>query len=207
MGRPREFNEEEVLKAAADAFWERGYQATSTRDLLKRTGLTPSSLYAAFDDKRGLFRKSLDYYVEQILHERITRLEAVRAPADAVTAFFAEVIQRSVGDPLQRGCLLVNSALESSLDDADLQAAIANELMQIERFFHRSLEKARVTGAISMEVVPDTAAPALLSVLLGIRVLARIKPERALIEKAARQTLHLLGLPPLPQDQMTSRKW
>jgi TetR/AcrR family transcriptional repressor of nem operon len=40
MGRPREFDETEVLDAAVDCFWEHGYEATSTRELADRMGLT-----------------------------------------------------------------------------------------------------------------------------------------------------------------------
>jgi TetR/AcrR family transcriptional regulator, transcriptional repressor for nem operon len=198
MGRPRQFDERNVLEAAGDAFWERGYEATSARDLLARTGLTASSLYAAFGDKRALFRRSLDHYVERTLSERMTRLEATETPARAITAFFAEIIERSVGDRLQRGCLLVNSALESSVDDTDVQAAIARELTRIERFFHRCLLAGQQTGEIPPESHPEDGARHLLAVLLGIRVLARVKPERSLIEGAARQTFESLGLPALP---------
>src|SRR5215510_2442875 len=127
MARPREFDKEAVLEAASNAFWLQGYEATSTRDLTDCTGLSPSSLYAAFGDKRTLFREALDHYLV-ILRERMFRLEAGPSPASAITGFFDEVIARSLGDKLQRGCLMVNSALESSPRDPEIQNAIAHEL-------------------------------------------------------------------------------
>jgi TetR/AcrR family transcriptional regulator, transcriptional repressor for nem operon len=63
MARPREFDEDVVLDAAIQCFWNRGFEATSVKDLIDRTGITAASLYNAFGDKRALFRAALDHYV------------------------------------------------------------------------------------------------------------------------------------------------
>ena len=55
MARPREFDENAVLEMAMQCFWERGYQATSIRDLAERMSMTGASLYNAFGDKRHLY--------------------------------------------------------------------------------------------------------------------------------------------------------
>src|SRR5277367_1717519 len=99
MARPREFNEAAVLDAAVQCFWTRGYEATSVRDLAERMGITGASLYNAFGDKRSLFRRALDHYLEQGFGDRVTRLEKQLPPREALAAFFAEVIERSLGDP------------------------------------------------------------------------------------------------------------
>lgn len=198
MPRPREFNEADVLDAATDAFWAHGYEATSTRDLVRETGLTQPSLYNAFGDKRALFRRVLEHYLERSLRERMAHLEAAHAPAEAIAAFFGETVERSLNDPLRRGCLLVNSALEARPEDADLSAAIAQEIGQIEAFFVRCLRAAQALGTLPAATPPETGAAHLLAVLLGVRVLARTRPERTLIATATASALRLLGLPPMP---------
>ena len=37
-------------------FWAQGYEATSIKDLIERTGLTAASLYNAYGDKRAMYR-------------------------------------------------------------------------------------------------------------------------------------------------------
>ena len=59
MGRNRGFDENVVVAAAATAFSERGYEATSVDDLVRCTGLHRGSLYQAFGSKRGLFLLAL----------------------------------------------------------------------------------------------------------------------------------------------------
>jgi AcrR family transcriptional regulator len=45
-------------------FWNRGFEQTSMRDLAGEMGITSASLYNAFGDKRSLYRRALDYYLE-----------------------------------------------------------------------------------------------------------------------------------------------
>ncbi|MGY4197326.1 TetR/AcrR family transcriptional regulator [Bradyrhizobium sp. USDA 4520] len=205
MARPREFDEAEVLDAASDIFWAKGYEATSTRDLTARTGLTSSSLYAAFGDKRGLFRRALEHYLGR-LREKMARLEATCSPGQAITGFFEDTIARTLDDALQRGCMLVNSALEASPEDPDFREAIARDLMLIERFFQQRFLEGQARGEISRAYPADDAARQLLTVLLGLRVLARVRPEKPLLVGAAGQTLALLGLPPLTDVARTGAR-
>ena len=135
MARPREFDEQKTLQAVAEAFWTRGYEATSTRDLAQRTGLTVTSLYNAFGDKQALFQRALQHYLDATLRERIDRLEQTLAPSEAIAAFLNEVIERSLSDRQQRGCFLVNSALEATPDAPELRAAIATEIDAVRAFF------------------------------------------------------------------------
>src|SRR6267154_4259943 len=118
MARPREFDEPAVLDAAMDCFWRDGYEATSVRDLAARMGITGTSLYNAFGDKRSLFRQALHRYAERSTRERISRLESTLPPKQAVRAFLGEIVERSV-DGDRRGCLLVNTALEIAPHDSE----------------------------------------------------------------------------------------
>ncbi|HWU00048.1 MAG TPA: TetR/AcrR family transcriptional regulator [Terriglobales bacterium] len=198
MARPRLFDEEQVLDAAGAAFWARGYEATSTRDLSAVTGLTASSLYAAFGDKQTLFRRAFDRYLDQTLHERMTRLAALPAPALAITTFFHEMIERSLADPQHRGCLLVNSAAGAAPEDTELKETVADELKRIEHFFRDRFSAGQAAGEIAATHDAADAAANLLAVLMGIRVFARARPERNLLTAAVRPMLAAFGLPPLP---------
>ncbi len=65
MARPREFDIDIALDRAMEAFWEKGYEATSLDDLCEVTGLSRSSLYATFGSKRKLLLRSVDRYVDR----------------------------------------------------------------------------------------------------------------------------------------------
>jgi TetR/AcrR family transcriptional repressor of nem operon len=195
MARPREFDEMNALEAAMCCFWAQGYESTSVRELADQMGITGASLYNAFGDKRSLYRRALDHYLEQTVRDRISRLERM-APYPAIRSFFDEVIERSVTDKQRRGCMLVNSALELAPHDAELRKVISQEMTFIEAFFRKCITTGQQDGTISSARPADELAQSLLSVLFGIRVLARTRPQRAVLEGAANGVLELLKTDP-----------
>lgn len=198
MARPREFDDAEVLDAVARCFSRRGLEATSMRDLAAETGLNCQSLYNAFGDKRALFLQALERHATCFLRERIHRLEQHPSPKAAIGAYLAEVIERSLIDPERRGCLIVNSALEVAPDDMELRAPLSAYLAEIEGFFHGRLECAQAAGEIPASLSTHDTARLFFGVLLGIRVAARIRPERALLDDLTRPALALLDHPITP---------
>ena len=185
MARPREFDEAEALDAAIQCFWSRGYEATSVRDLAASMGITGASLYNAFGDKRSLYEKALALYVDTSVADRILRCKG-QGPREAIEGFFAEILERSLGDPQRRGCMLVNATLDVLPQEPRFQGIVAGVLRQIESFFLRAVEAGQIEGTITRSVPATDVAQHLLGVLMGIRVLARVRPERALLEGIVR---------------------
>ena len=157
MARPREFDEEAVLDAAIECFWSRGYELASVRDLADQMGITGASLYNAFGDKRALYRRALERYIELKVHNRIARLEQL-PPFQAISAYFDEVIERSAEDKERRGCMFVNSAVELAPRDPDFRALIVEEFVQIEAFFHRCIAAGQKDGTVSSLQPPAVLA-------------------------------------------------
>lgn len=193
MGRPREFDETEVLVAAIDCFWERGYEASSIRELADKMGLTGASLYNAFGDKRTLYRRALHHYIETTFADRVQRLEGKLPPLQAINAFFSEIIERSLDDKRRRGCMLVNSALEIAPHDAEFRKIITGVLKHIEAFFRRCVQAGQQDGTITTSQSATDLGRLLFGVHVGLRVIARTRPERTLLEGMVRPALALLN--------------
>jgi TetR/AcrR family transcriptional repressor of nem operon len=190
MPRPRAFDEESVLEAAMHRFWRHGYAGTSVRDLGQAMGMGQASVYNAFGDKRRLFARCLDRYMEMGMRARIARLEAELPPRRAIETLLAEIVARSLRDRL--GCLLVNSALELGPHDGEMGRVVTARLAELEGFFLRALRGGQRDGSISIARDAVDLARLLVALVMGLRVLARGRPDRALLEGAVRQTLVLL---------------
>ncbi|WP_250523687.1 MULTISPECIES: TetR/AcrR family transcriptional regulator [unclassified Caballeronia] len=181
MARPREFDEQALLDATVQCFWSLGYEATSVKVLTETTGLTAASLYNAYGDKRGLFRAALDRYIKENIGSRLQRCAAL-PPLEAIQRFFEEILSRSLNDRQHKGCMLVNSAMETAPHDGELKQSIAAVLARIESFFLRCIKNGQANGTITQSIEAEALAQNLLGVLMGVRVLARVRPEKALLE-------------------------
>ncbi len=206
MGRLKAFDENEVLDRAVDCFWQHGYEATSVRDLADRMGIGGTSLYNAYGDKRALFVSALARYAERSMRERIARLEKSSRPKEAIRAFLAEIIDRSLADPDRKGCLLVNSALDVAPHDAEIGRVIAGCFAELRAFFRRNLESARAAHQVPRQTDLDELAGHLLGVVLGVRVLARTGADRAQLDAVARPALRLLAMPRRPRRKPSPRR-
>jgi TetR/AcrR family transcriptional repressor of nem operon len=89
--------------------------------------------------------------------------------------------------------MLVNAALELAPHDPEFRRLVSEEMMFIEAFFRRCAASGQRDGSIDRTRTPDDVGKLLLSVLLGIRVLARTRPQRGVLEGAANAALGLLG--------------
>ena len=72
---------------------------------------------------------------------------------------------------------------------------MAAHLGEIEAFFRRAITAAQAEGSVPPERDPADLARLLLGVTLGVRVLARSKPQRELLEGVVRPALALLDRP------------
>ncbi|MEU8683645.1 TetR/AcrR family transcriptional regulator [Streptomyces sp. NPDC048611] len=70
-----------LVSAAVEAFAERGYHATTTRDIAGRAGMSPAALYIHYKTKEELL-----YRISGIGHEKALRIMGAAAEADGSAA-------------------------------------------------------------------------------------------------------------------------
>ena len=121
VGRPREFDTEQALDAAMQAFWAKGYEATSLADLMDATGLHKGSLYQAFGDKHSLFMSALTHYADKEFHETKAVIDESKSPLENIRA----IVNKICGEAgSEQGCLVINSIVELAPHDAEVAQAI-----------------------------------------------------------------------------------
>ena len=157
MARPIEYDQEEVLEGAMHAFWERGYAATSIRELVEATGLTTRSLYNRFGSKEGLFQAALQKYRAEHC-ERIYATLAEGRGREAIRAMFDGLL----AERMPNGCFMVRTfAEQGQLEEPCLKDARAH-FRKMERLLKAKLEEMREDG----EFDGDSAATARMLMLV-----------------------------------------
>lgn len=115
-----------VLEAAAEAFQNKGYNATSIGDLVKAAGVTGGALHHHFATKKAIGLAVISECVAEAVDETWIRpVLAAPSARDGVQAVFAAVAAELDRQGRVRGCPLNNLAHELSCADPDFSVAIA----------------------------------------------------------------------------------
>lgn len=183
MPRPREFDATRVLDAAMDAFWSKGYAATSAQDLVNHTGLGRGSLYNAFSSKHHLFLEVLRRYEGEWTARQVTVLEGDGPVRDRIRQVLMTVVDEETdGGQERRGCLAVNAAVELAGQDPEVTALVRRVFNRMEDAFSEALERAGRDGEIGADHDPRALARYLLNSMYGLRVLGKTADRAAMTD-------------------------
>ena len=193
MPRKKQFAVDDVKQKAMLTFWDQGYRGTSLQDLVETMGINRASLYDTFGDKYALFIETLHNYNDTYAKPYFTRLRRTNSPRQAIIALFDEICDGTLKGEEQNGCFIINTALEMSPHDEKVSKIVNRTFAYVEKnFFRKMIEQGQASGEISQAVIPTTTSRTLLSLLIGLRVLSRNRPERALLNSFKKQVAELV---------------
>jgi TetR/AcrR family transcriptional repressor of nem operon len=178
MPRVKLFSEEEALEKAMMIFWKKGYHDTSIQDLVDNLGINRASLYDTFGGKKKLFDSVFEYYrksgnegLREVLNSQANVKETFRM-------IFRHVIEGDMADPDNKGCLVANTTTELLPHDSELTSVIARHKESVEKIFYDFLLLGVESGEISAEKDLKTMATLLYTLLTGLRVTGKTRPDQ-----------------------------
>jgi len=193
MSRVKTFNEEDATGRAMTLFWTNGYEPTSIADLTQAMGINKGSLYHSFGSKKRLFIRALLKYDVEHRHATLARMSEITDPVVSIDTLFSLLVKQSLEDVEKKGCMLVNSALEMPHHDDDIKAIVVAGMNDFEDYFRRQLVIAKQNGAVSTNLDADETAKGLLTLVVGLRVLARGVFLRVELTAIRSQAMKLIG--------------
>jgi TetR/AcrR family transcriptional repressor of nem operon len=173
MGRPREFDEEEVIAEALQTFWKQGYGATSIPDLMEATQLERGSLYKAFEDKHSLFERAFDNYLRAGRAKMAQVLGSDAPPIARLQTCLEQVVAGCSGAEGGPGCLAVNTMVELAPSDAAVRDRLVRHWKVVERLFEQTLRDGQSEGEIRKDLSAKDLARLVVKFIAGIAVFSR----------------------------------
>lgn len=193
MPRPRKFDESDVIAAARDEFWTRGYGATSVDDLTAATGLGKGSLYGAFGDKHGLFIRALDDYITTSLDTVYAQLRGSGYGAyERLTRHIRWQASAAATDKARRGCMMARTAAELGSTDDDVGDKIERAYSIWRGALADTIAEAQRDGDIDPTVDAQALAGTLLTFMRGMEALHEGGVKPAQLKSAAEQMIALI---------------
>jgi TetR/AcrR family transcriptional repressor of nem operon len=190
--RPKDFDEEEILRKAIYLFWEKGYNATSIHDLIDGLGIGRSSIYHTFGDKHQLFIKALEYYQVTGTAKITNVLENAPSLRAALEALMKLVITDLLNETVPKGCFKVNSEVEVAACDETVNKLVYNDDLLIEEALFKAFKKAQQTGEIDQSKDAVALARFFCCTITGMRVYAKFRTEPRFFEDISRSALAIL---------------
>ena len=186
MARPREFDEAEALDRAMDVFWKKGYQATSTDDLMQAMGIRRGSFYNAFRSKRDVYLRTLDRYLELLRDGGPYRaLFEMEPGADALRTLTRNYLASVASDEGAHGCYFVHVAKEHRGQDPEVRAAIGKGIAQMKSILGEHIRAAQEQGVLPPHLDAERAALMMMAVAWGSHVLIEAgAPENEVLDMA-----------------------
>jgi AcrR family transcriptional regulator len=170
----------------AELLWERGYAATSPRDVMARAGVGQGSMYHHFSGKHELAVEALSAVAEE-LTAGSSVLEGEGSPLDRLKNYL------STPRPGTRGCRVGRMTQDPQVvADAELIAIVANAFDTALGRWEQAIADAIAVGELPASIVPAELARTLAAVIQGGYVLARAKGDQAPMDAAVRGAVSLL---------------
>ena len=191
-GRPRSFDESEVLDTMVKMFVRDGFDGVSISAVCRETGLSLQSLYNTFGDKANLYRRALSRYGETASDPLISALRETEDPVEALRDF-VKGFEAFNGLPEGGGCLFTQS-LASAVGGGPCDGAIAlSYARRIRKALRERAREASEAGNLAGD--PDLIADSLLSASYGAAVVGRGGLPKSVIKNSVKEALRLVASP------------
>ena len=190
-GRKRTFDEDTVLRQATEVFWTKGYESTTTEDLLAAMRLNKGSLYNTFGSKKKLFQRVVSHYSREVFNDLERQIKDSSEPLEVIRNLFRDVCDPE--DPSQhlKGCFFGNAVSELASIEADLEQQAIEKLKTLENLFKKALDKAIAMGQMRSQDTQVTARY-LVNLWNGINVTRRMYPHGRELEPILKMSLQVL---------------
>ncbi|GAA3392150.1 TetR/AcrR family transcriptional regulator [Cryptosporangium minutisporangium] len=194
-GRPRGFDRDRALQAALEEFWAHGYEATPISTLAKRMGIGAPSLYAAFGDKKTLFREVVDVYSRTHGAFTARALEEENTARAAVSRMLWEAAAEYTAPHHPPGCLVVSAATNCGPDSADVE-----QLLRDRRNANIAVISRRIQDDVDAGILPTDTDSGALARLTGVAIQGMSQQARDGATRSELETIAVLTLRAWPAE-------
>ncbi|MGW4501066.1 TetR/AcrR family transcriptional regulator [Micromonospora sp. NPDC004336] len=172
-GRPRSFDQEQVLEQATQVFWAHGYEGASLTMLQAATGLNPPSIYHAFGSKAGLYSACLDHYVSNVRQQTNAALTREVADRAGLAEFLLSAARQFTDAECPGGCMISTAALELPPQSDSVARAVAGRRDTTLGLLTDYFRRAQATGKLDRGADPKALSRYFGAIIQGMSVQAR----------------------------------
>lgn len=166
---------QELLRAAAGVFAERGFRDSTIDEVAERAGYSKGAVYWHFASKDDLFFALVEEHVDRPTREMIELLESAPAERDMAPEASRRFAEQLVGQ--REWLLLDNEYWSQAVRDPDLRRRYAKRRRELRIALGRALAARMGTlGAAEIGMDPERVATALMALSIGLAQQGLVDP-------------------------------
>jgi len=192
MANISHFDTDFVLDKFLSVFWEKGYGATTTKGLAKSAGISESSLFNSFRNKREIYIRILRRYSEKSIHVR-EQMEAEKSALAGIRNYWTSLAAMAKDPARKKGCLITNATVEQ-IDDPEVLQFLKSVHSDYDKAFQRTLNRAVAQGELKSDTDTKALSQYLSHSAQGLRVLSKISPDSKKINNIVNMTMSTMAL-------------
>jgi len=181
------FDIDQALDQFLKIFWTKGFRATTTRELAKSAGISESSLFHTFSSKRAIYISTLRRYRKNSRF-LLTQMENEENALTGIRNYWLAIGKFVSNSSFNRGCMITNATVEQP-DGEEIQSFLQSVHQEYDKEFKRALDRAVTQGELKADTDTKALAQYLANSLQGLRVLARISPEKKKVQNIIKYTM------------------
>ena len=183
MSTKAKFDRDEVIEKAKNLYWQKGYHATSMRNLQDVIDMRPGSIYAAFGSKDNLFKEALNCYAQESAKHLANCMAEKPKALDGLKLFMNRVAVCNDNSAPNGMCMIVKSIAELTQNDSPELLTVAKQiLVNVEAAFADIFQQAINQGELNKDKDPAELARFLQIQLIGLKTYAQVTNNSTLIE-------------------------
>ena len=174
-------------------FCEKGYAATSIRDLVAHLGVSSSSLYGTFGDKDAIFLLALKRH-SQMEREMLRQVlsQPTRDAKALLRQMFESLIDSLLAKELPGGSLTLKASVELENQKPEVTAIIAEHTEDAATLFADFLNRADRAEQIRLRQPARHVADYILFNFFNLNFLAKVNLDRSCLQNYVQLVLSVL---------------
>jgi TetR/AcrR family transcriptional regulator, transcriptional repressor for nem operon len=166
-----------ILERSAPVFNTKGFFGASMHDLVLASGLEKGGIYNHFSSKEQLALEAFDYVVEVMRGRFDAALEGKESALERLFAIVDVLGALAEDPPVQGGCPILNTAVESEGVHPALKERAAEAMSGWLRLVGREVKEGVKSGELSPGIDPRSVASVVVAALEGAVMLSRLEDD------------------------------
>ena len=162
------------------------------QDLIDTLGISRSSLYDTFGDKRKLYLKALESYKQAEAANRANIFDKSIPAKTTIRHLLDYIVLELIRDKQHKGCFLVNCAVETAPTDKQVNNILFENDREIENALHEVIQRGQHSGEISSRRDARALARFIFNNIVGMRITGKLATDKNAFEDTIQLIMSVL---------------